>query len=240
MIDITLSDSQREIRVKAAKFASDVLITAADTYEKHPTQKERFQALRPFYGQAVKAGLVKGLIPKPFGGTAGTVVEAALLVEQLCKHDRSLSLTIFSTGLGLSSLLIAGSPEQREEHLKPFLSGEGEPLASLLHTEPEGIANWLEKGGSGLRTVAKKDGDDWVISGDKVGSNDSVAAICDVNIKLTSIDMGYKLLWMGRSWSRSHVRCMSVLPRWTAPGSRCEPCGLDHDSTGSPRGRRKE
>ncbi|KAK0100347.1 hypothetical protein ONS96_007627 [Cadophora gregata f. sp. sojae] len=173
MIDILLSDSQRAIRDKAAQFASDVLITAADTYEKHPTQKERFQALRPFYSQAVKAGLIKGLIPKPFGGTAGTVVEAALLVEQLCKHDRSLSLTIFSTGLGLSSLLIAGSPEQKEEYLKPFLSEEGEPLASLLHTEPEGVANWLEKGGSGLRTLARKDGDEWVVNGDKIWATSS-------------------------------------------------------------------
>ncbi|KAL5326573.1 hypothetical protein ACEPPN_004260 [Leptodophora sp. 'Broadleaf-Isolate-01'] len=169
MIDITLSPSQNEIHDKAADFASTVLLTASSTYEAHPTQKERFRALRPFYSQAVKAGLIKGLIPKAFGGTAGTVVEAALLVEQLCKHDRSLSLTIFSTGLGLSSLLIAGTEAQREEYLKPFLSGEGEPLASLLHTEPEGVANWLEKGGSGLRTLARKDGDEWVVSGDKDG-----------------------------------------------------------------------
>ncbi len=168
MIDFTLSPSQKVIRDNAAEFASNVLVTAADTYEAHSTQKERFQALRPFYRLAVEAGLIKGLIPKPFGGTAGTVVEAALLVEQLCKHDRSLSLTIFSTGLGLSSLLIAGTPEQKERYLKPFLSGEGEPIASLLHTEPEGVANWLEKGGSGLRTLAYKDGDYWVINGDKV------------------------------------------------------------------------
>lgn len=168
MIDITLSPSQKEIHNKAALFASDVLLTAASTYEAHPTQKERFRALRPFYRQAVEAGLIKGLIPKTFGGTAGTIVEAALLVEQLCKHDRSLSLTIFSTGLGLSSLLIVGTEEQRERYLKPFLSGKGDPLASLLHTEPEGIANWLEKGGSGLRTLARREDDEWVISGDKV------------------------------------------------------------------------
>jgi alkylation response protein AidB-like acyl-CoA dehydrogenase len=52
--------------------------------------------------------------------------------------------------------------------LKPFLSGEGEPLASLVHSEPTGTANWLQKGGKGLQTVARKDGDDWVINGEKV------------------------------------------------------------------------
>ncbi|KAH7360890.1 acyl-CoA dehydrogenase domain-containing protein [Rhexocercosporidium sp. MPI-PUGE-AT-0058] len=173
MIDITLSPSQKAIHDKAADFASTVLLTASTTYEAHLSQKERFRALRPFYSQAVKAGLIKGLIPKAFGGTAGTLVEAALLVEQLCKHDRSLSLTIFSTGLGLSSLLIAGTQEQREVYLRPFLSGEGEPLASLLHTEPEGVANWLEKGGSGLRTLARREGDEWVVSGDKIWATSS-------------------------------------------------------------------
>ncbi|KAE8441060.1 hypothetical protein EG329_005922 [Mollisiaceae sp. DMI_Dod_QoI] len=168
MIDFTLSDSQNAIRAKAAAFSSTVLSTAAATYEAYPTQIERFRALRPFYSQAVQAGLIRGLIPKPFGGDGGTLVEAALLVEEMCKHDRSLSLSIFSTGLGLSSLLIAGSKEQKEELLRPFLSGEGEPLASLLHTEPQGIANWLEKGGKGLQTVARKDGDDWVINGEKI------------------------------------------------------------------------
>lgn len=107
MIDFTLSESQNAIRAKAAAFSSSVLATAAATYEKHPTQIERFRALRPFYRQAVEAGLVRGLIPKVFGGDAGTVVEAALLVEEMCKYDQSLSLSIFSTGLGLSSLLLA-------------------------------------------------------------------------------------------------------------------------------------
>lgn len=169
MIDFTLSESQNAIRVKAANFSKNVLSTAAATYEKYSTQAERFRALRPFYRQAVEAGLIRGLIAKSAGGDAGTLVEAAILVEELSKHDRSVSLTIFSVGLGLSSILIAGSPEQKEELLKPFLSGEGEPLASLLHTEPQGIANWVEKGGKGLQTVARRDGDDWVINGEKVG-----------------------------------------------------------------------
>jgi alkylation response protein AidB-like acyl-CoA dehydrogenase len=168
MIDFTLSESQNAIRAKAAAFSSSVLKTAAATYESHATQAERFRALRPFYSQAVKAGLLRGLIPKPFGGDGGTVVEATLLVEELCKYDRSLSLTLLSNGLGLSSLLTAGSKEQKEELLAPFLSKEGEPLASLLLTEPQGVANWLEKGGKGLQTLARKDGDDWIINGEKI------------------------------------------------------------------------
>jgi alkylation response protein AidB-like acyl-CoA dehydrogenase len=105
----------------------------------------------------------------------GTVLDSTILVEEMYKIDRSLSWTIFGTGLGLSPLLIGGTPAQHEEFLKPFLSSEGEPLASLVYSEPTSTANWLQKGAKGLQTVARKDGDYWVINGEKVKS---LAANC--------------------------------------------------------------
>jgi nitroalkane oxidase len=49
------------------------------------------------------------------------------------------------------------------------LSGEGAPLASLVHSESAGTANWLEKGAKGLQTVAWQEGDgELVIDGEKV------------------------------------------------------------------------
>jgi alkylation response protein AidB-like acyl-CoA dehydrogenase len=173
MIDFNLSEQQNSIRGMAVDFATNVLATASGSYEKYPTQKERFQALRPFYRIAVGVGMIKGMIPQPLGGMGGTVLESTLLVEEMYKVDRSFSLTIFGTGLGLSPLLVSGTPAQHEEFLKPFLSGEGEPLASLVHSEPTGTANWLMKGGKGLQTIAGKDGDDWVINGEKVLLNSS-------------------------------------------------------------------
>lgn len=111
MIDFTLSPSQLAIRQKAIAFSTEVLTTASKTYSQHPTQVERYRALRPYYAQAIKAGLLRVLIPKAFGGDAGTVVEAALLVEEMYKKDRSLSLTIFSNSLGLAPLLYRGGKE---------------------------------------------------------------------------------------------------------------------------------
>jgi alkylation response protein AidB-like acyl-CoA dehydrogenase len=103
-------------------------------------------------------------------------------------------LTIFGTGLGLSPLLVGGTPAQHEEFLKPFLSGEGEPLASLVHSEPGGSANYLEKGGKGLQTVARKDGDDRIVNGDKVGD---VHSAPDINNTDSGVDVGDELLWVG-------------------------------------------
>ena len=170
-IDFTLSEQQIAIRGMAQSFATNVLSSASLSYEKHATQKDRFQSLRPFYRQAVGGGMIKGMIPQALGGMGGTVLDSTILVEEMYKVDRSLSLTIFGTGLGLSPLLVGGSPSQHEEFLKPFLSGEGEPLASLVHSEPTGTANWLQKGAKGLQTVARKDGDSWIINGEKVRSS---------------------------------------------------------------------
>ena len=109
------------------------------------------------------------MVPAALGGMGGKLIDSVILVEEMYKSDRSAALTIFGTGLGLSPLLIGGTQAQHEEFLKPFLSGEGEPLASLVHSEPGGTANYLEKGGKGLQTTARKDGDDWIVNGEKVG-----------------------------------------------------------------------
>jgi len=194
MIDFTLSPEQSAIRGMAKSFSDSALSTAAAVYAKYATQKERFQSLRPFYRTAVEGGLIKAMITASLGGVGGKLLDAAILVEEMYKSDRSVSLTIFGTGLGLSPLLVGGTPAQHEEFLKPFLSGEGEPLASLVHSEPGGSANYLEKGGKGLQTVARKDGDDWIVNGDKVGQ---VHLAPDVNNTDSGLDVGNELLWVG-------------------------------------------
>ncbi|MCJ1390731.1 hypothetical protein MMC18_003592 [Xylographa bjoerkii] len=171
MIDFTLSPSQRTVLTTASTFASTVLVSASAAYSLPATQRARFLALRPFYHLAVQHGLLRAQMPPSLGGTGGSLLDAALLVETLYAVDTSVSLTIFSTGLGLSPLLMVGTEEQKEEFLKPFLSGEGEPLASLVQSEPGGTANWLEKGGKGLGTTAKREGDEWVLSGEKASAD---------------------------------------------------------------------
>ncbi|TKA67480.1 hypothetical protein B0A49_08254 [Cryomyces minteri] len=173
MIDFTLSPQQLALQSHARAFASTHLSTAAATYDHLPDQAARFRATRPIYRAAVSAGLISGQIPAPLGGTGGSLVDAAILVEELYAVEASASLTILGTGLGLTPLLLAGSAEQHARLLAPFLSGQGEPFASLVHSEPGGTANWLEKGGRGLQTTARREGDEWVITGEKLWTTNS-------------------------------------------------------------------
>ncbi|KAL1853170.1 hypothetical protein Daus18300_011909 [Diaporthe australafricana] len=173
MIDFSLSEEQRQLRAGATAFAQAHLKDARASYSQHATQESRFRATRPIYAAAVKAGLIKGQVPTALGGDAQSLVDAAILIEEFFSVEPSAALTILGTGLGLTPFMLAASEEQRERLLPRFLSGEGEPLASFVHSEPGGTANWLEKGGKGLGTTARKEGDEWVINGEKLWTTNS-------------------------------------------------------------------
>ena len=167
-ISFHLSPQEKAIRQAAAAFASGPLKDARKVYMQHQSHAARFQSTRPIYRQAVAGGLIKGQIPPHLGGTGGSLTEAAILVEEMYAVEPSASLTIFATGLGLTPLNLVGKPEF-QEFLEPFLSGEREPLASLVFSEPGGVANYLEKGAPGLGTTALSEGEEWVLNGEKVG-----------------------------------------------------------------------
>ena len=90
------------------------------------------------------------------------------MLEELYLVDPSCTLTIVATGLGLTPLLLSGKTALQRKYIQPFLQDEGEPIASLMHSEPTGTANWLEKGGKGLNVTARKESDKWVVNGEKV------------------------------------------------------------------------
>ena len=166
-INSNLSPNEEAIRKAAAAFAAGPLQDARKTYMQHQSHAARFQSTRPTYRQAVAGGLIKGQIPPHLDGAGGSLTEAAILVEELYAVEPSASLTIFATGLGLTPLILVGKPEF-QGFLEPFLSGEGEPLASLVFSEPGGVANYLEKGAPGLGTTARLEGEEWVLNGEKV------------------------------------------------------------------------
>lgn len=168
MVDFTLSESQRQLREGARAYAQKVLTGAHAVYSKKPNQKERFRSIRSFYRIATAAGQIKGQILVPLGGTCESLLDAAIILEELYATDPSVTLTVAATGLGLTPLIMSGNEKLQKKYLAPFLKDEGEPLASLVHSEPSGTANWLEKGAKGLQTTATKEGTAWIINGEKV------------------------------------------------------------------------
>ncbi|PWY73065.1 putative acyl-CoA dehydrogenase [Aspergillus heteromorphus CBS 117.55] len=172
MVDLTLSSAEQKTQAAARSFAAAYLADAAAQYARLPTPEARFQSLQPIYEAAVQAGLIRAQVPAAVGGTSFSLVESSLLVEEFYAVEASASLTIFGTGLGLTPLALAYQPTVRD-FLAPFLTGRGSPLASLVFSEPNGVANWLEPGAPGLQTTAHQDGDEWVLNGEKMWATNS-------------------------------------------------------------------
>lgn len=169
MIDFTLSPEQTAVREQTRAFALAVLKNARQTYAKLSSPQERFQSTQPMYMNAVRLGLLKALIPTIVGGSGSDdMISSALAVEELYAVEPSVALTILTNGLGLSPLIRGASPEQHQEFLSPFLGGDGTPLAGIAFSEPGGSANYFEPEGMGIQTKAKKDGDNWIVNGEKV------------------------------------------------------------------------
>ncbi|EAW20638.1 acyl-CoA dehydrogenase family protein [Aspergillus fischeri NRRL 181] len=172
MVDFTLSNSEQQTRAAARSFAAAHLAGAQAIYSDLATPEERFQSLQPIYAAAVKANLIKAQVPAQIGGSSTNLVEAAILVEEFYAVEASASLTIFGTGLGLTPVALAYRPSI-QKFLDPFLASEGAPLASLVFSEPAGVANWLEPGAPGLQTTARREGDEWVVNGEKIWATNS-------------------------------------------------------------------
>ncbi|GKU07065.1 unnamed protein product [Fusarium langsethiae] len=173
MANFSLNDTQLQLAQDAAAFAQKELSPAQDRYKSLSTQRGRFLATKAFYEATVKAGYLKAFVPAGDGGTAGSFLDMSLIVEEFYTVDASVNVTLVGTALGLMPLILGGTEEQKKRFLKPFISGNGDYLASLAHSEPGGTANYLEKGGQGMGVTAKRQGDYYIVNGEKLWTTNS-------------------------------------------------------------------
>lgn len=166
-IDFTLTTQQRDLQRASRKFAKEVL-SEARRAELLATPEERFLATRPTYEAMVAAGYLRKCIPSPAGGENSGLIDMAILAEEFYSVNASVTLTMLGTVLGLLPILLGGTPDQCQRLLVPFLRTSGAPLAGFCSSEPGGSANaGSPPPGEGVRTTARREGDNWVINGRK-------------------------------------------------------------------------
>ncbi|MEX0685738.1 MAG: acyl-CoA dehydrogenase family protein [Balneolales bacterium] len=96
-----------------------------------------------------------------YGGSGVDTISFALALEEIARWDASLALTLGShTSLCSGHINIAGTEYQKEKYLTQLTSGE--KLGGWALTEPGSGSD-----SSGLRTVAIKKGDKWILNGTK-------------------------------------------------------------------------
>jgi acyl-CoA dehydrogenase len=105
-----------------------------------------------------------------------------LVLEELAWGCAGIGLAIFGTGLPLSALAYSGTPEQFITWAPKMFGTPADPkVASFCVTEPDAGSDV-----SALRTTAKRDGDEWVLNGQKVFATNG--GIADVHIVVATVD----------------------------------------------------
>ncbi len=166
-IDFTPSPEQEAIRASARSFARAELAGVKAAIDAVASPEGRFYATEPFYRAMVAAGFIKTLIPREYGGTELSTLDAAQAAEELAYVDVNVPTTFLATGLGLQSLLRFGTSDQKRRFLPDFVA-DGMRLAALAWTDAGGGANWDSPDpDAGMRTFARREGDHWVINGEK-------------------------------------------------------------------------
>jgi alkylation response protein AidB-like acyl-CoA dehydrogenase len=167
-IDFSLSESQVKLQADTRNFANQVLTQVKAAIANIARPEDRFYAIRPFYEKMIEAGFAKALIPVEYGGTGMTAVDFAIAAEELAAVDINVPSALLATGLGLEPIIRYGSIAQKREFLTPYAATSGSRLAALAFTEVTGGANADSPDPSvGVRTFARRDGDYWVINGQK-------------------------------------------------------------------------
>lgn len=118
--------------------------------------------------------------PKEYGGRGGTGFQEAIFRQEEAKFISASG--VFAVGLGMAgpTLMVHGTDAQKDRFLKPMLRGE--EVWCQLFSEPNAGSDL-----GGLATSAVRDGDEWIVNGQKVWN--SGAHYSDWGILLTRTNL---------------------------------------------------
>ena len=116
---------------------------------------------RELYGKAAVAGLIGIGYPEEYGGTPAPMRLRMIATEEVARAGSGgLLASLFSHSIALPPIVANGSEALKRRIVPPVLAGE--KIAALAITEPGGGSDVAR-----LACSARRDGDAWVIDGEK-------------------------------------------------------------------------
>jgi alkylation response protein AidB-like acyl-CoA dehydrogenase len=116
---------------------------------------------RDFQRELAQAGWAAVHWPVEYGGRGATLTESAIFFEELGRSGSPLPANVLGLLLAGPTIMTWGTPEQKERYLTPILTAE--EIWCQGFSEPDAGSDLAS-----LKTRAVKDGDEWVITGQKV------------------------------------------------------------------------
>lgn len=179
-IDALFSDEEKMTRNMVREFLEkEIEPLVVEAFHKEEPLNMRRIALR--FGEM---GIIGSIFPKEYGGAGVNYVTAGLIAQELERVDSSLrSFVEVNKGLVMYPIWKYGSEEQKRKWLPLIASGKA--IACFGLTEPNHGSDVAS-----METVARKDGDRWVINGTKQWISE--ASIADVALVWAQTDEGIR------------------------------------------------
>jgi hypothetical protein len=153
----------RDVKREAREFAEEHIEPAAEAhYESGEYPWEVLEA-------GMEADLVAPDIPEEYGGRGFDLPEMLALAEEFYRADAGIALSLQLASFGAEMTYEYGTEEQIEEYIRPV--AENEQITGLAVSEPETGSDL-----GGMTTSAEKDGDEWVLDGEKYWIGNGVEA----------------------------------------------------------------
>jgi alkylation response protein AidB-like acyl-CoA dehydrogenase len=99
--------------------------------------------------------------PKEYGGRGATLIEQAIFVDEATRQEAPSPANVLGLAMGGPVVIAHGTDAQKQRYLEPILTGE--EIWCQGFSEPESGSDLAS-----LKTRAVKDGDEWVVTGQKV------------------------------------------------------------------------
>jgi alkylation response protein AidB-like acyl-CoA dehydrogenase len=151
------------IKQEARAFANEhIAPNAAEHYQSGEYPWEILEA-------GMDAGLIAQDIGEEHGGRGFDLHQLLAIAEEFYRADAGIALTLQLASFGATIPEEHGSDEQREQYVRPV--AENEQLTGLAVSEPETGSDL-----AGMETTAERDGDEWVLNGEKYWIGNGVEA----------------------------------------------------------------
>jgi alkylation response protein AidB-like acyl-CoA dehydrogenase len=155
-VDLTLSPAEESFRDELRQWVD------ANNPGREPAGDESaFEFRRNWQRQLHEAGWAGVSWPKEYGGRGATLIEQAIFNEELARAQAPALANGLGLAMGGPTVIAHGTEEQRQRYLEPILSAE--EIWCQGFSEPESGSDLAS-----LKTRAVRDGDEWVVTGQKV------------------------------------------------------------------------
>jgi alkylation response protein AidB-like acyl-CoA dehydrogenase len=156
-MDLTFTDTELAFRDELRAWFAD-----HPAAEPPGRDEEALYAWRRDYQRQMAAdGWAAVHWPVEYGGRGATLTQSAIFFEELSRAGAPLPANVLGLLLAGPTIMVWGTPEQKERYLHPILTAE--EVWCQGFSEPEAGSDLAS-----LKTRAVRDGDDWVVTGQKV------------------------------------------------------------------------